>query len=116
STFTGDERAHMFRREYQWRSSEGLARKSIQFEARHPILEKDSTGRVILRYSYNNIVSSDDAFLPGFIKRGAMFFDAQFVAVSIERNGLLLWDNWRMLHSRTAFSDRRRHLKRVMVR
>lgn len=114
-SFSDQELEIMRTRPYEWRSTEGLARMGIHWQTSHRILEEDR-GREILRYSANNVMSvDDDGFLPRFIESGLEFFDRTHVAVRIERNGLLLWDNWRMMHSRTAFKDPGRHLKRVLI-
>jgi alpha-ketoglutarate-dependent taurine dioxygenase len=114
--FTDAERQIMCERQYNWHSSTGLARTGISFNEPHPILDRASTGEVILRYSLNNVTGGDrDTFLTEYLGRGAEFFQKNFRGIDIERNGLLFWDNWRMLHSRTAFRDRERHLKRALV-
>ncbi|GAB2625803.1 hypothetical protein GCM10027168_66930 [Streptomyces capparidis] len=113
-TFTTEELDHMRTHPYEWHSSEGLARKDIHLSNRHPILS-EHRGHTVLRYSANNVEDVDDGFLPGYVQRGVEFFDKTHIAVRIERNALLVWDNWRMLHSRTAFKDRGRHLKRVLI-
>jgi alpha-ketoglutarate-dependent taurine dioxygenase len=99
-------------RRYRWHSSEGLARQGVRVESVHPVLASVG-GETVLRYSYNNVVADD--LLRGVLESGKAFFDREHTAVRIERNALLIWDNWRMLHSRTAFDDPRRHLRRVLV-
>lgn len=101
-------------RQYHWVSSEGLARKNIRVESHHPILEQHDQDTV-MRYSYNNVERVEDGFIRRYLEAGLEFFDREHLAIRIERNGLLVWDNWRMLHSRTAFKDRGRHLKRVLI-
>lgn len=112
--FDAADRAAMRTRRYRWFSSEGLARRNIRLESVHPILQEHA-GAQLLRYSANNVVSVEDGLLPRYIESGLRFFEREHVAIRIERNALLLWDNWRMLHSRTAFRDRGRHLKRVLI-
>jgi alpha-ketoglutarate-dependent taurine dioxygenase len=115
-TFSEADRELMYESKYEWHSSDGLARKGIHFSSSHPILEKSLSGRTVMRYSYNNVTcGDDDALLRRYIDRGAEFFEASCEAVYMDRNGMLIWDNWRMLHSRTAFQDRERHLKRVLI-
>lgn len=103
------------RQVYRWHSSEGLAAKGINVEAVHPALEADG-GRTIIRFSYNNVDRNDDGVLEDYLEQGKEFFDAEHGAIAIEAGCLLLWDNWRMIHSRNAFTDRSRHLKRVLIR
>ncbi|MBP2708452.1 TauD/TfdA family dioxygenase [Microbispora sp. RL4-1S] len=99
---------------HTWRSSEGLARRGVVIEARHPVLSEHG-GRVILRYSQNNVDPAGDELLGRLLDVGERFFAREHRAISIARNALLVWDNWRMIHSRNAFKDRGRHLKRVLV-
>ncbi|MEV7008423.1 TauD/TfdA family dioxygenase [Streptosporangium sp. NPDC051022] len=113
-SFTDEELTIMRTRQYEWKSSEGLARHDIHVRTTHPILESQG-GKEILRYSYNNVIRVEDGFLPSFLERGMSFFEENHEAISIERNGLLVWDNWRMLHSRNSFKDRGRHLRRVLI-
>lgn len=103
------------RRVYRWHSSEGLATKGIHVEALHPALEANA-GRTIMRFSYNNVDRTGDRVLNDYLERGKQYFDAEHRAIAIEADCLLLWDNWRMIHSRNAFTDRSRHLKRVLIR
>ncbi|MDI2132422.1 TauD/TfdA family dioxygenase [Yinghuangia seranimata] len=112
--FSPDDRAAMRDARYTWRSSEGLARKGIVIENRHPIVTRHRD-RWILRFSENNVEPTGDQLLGRVIREGTRFFEREHRAVSIVRNGLLAWDNWRMIHSRNAFVDRGRHLKRVLL-
>ncbi|MFD6299163.1 TauD/TfdA family dioxygenase [Streptomyces sp. NPDC060235] len=99
-----------------WVSSAGLRRKGIGQESVHPILETVHDEQ-LLRFSLNNIVlpaGSDRVEL--FLERVRQEFEAGHNAVSYERNDLLHWDNWRVLHSRTAFEDPQRHLRRIQIR
>lgn len=113
--FTADELRILRERTYQWHSSDGLARKNLHLAAEHSILEDGPGGERVLRYSYNNVTRVDDGFLPAFLESGLEFFAAKHTPIDIERNALLVWDNWRMLHSRNAFRDTNRHLKRVLI-
>jgi alpha-ketoglutarate-dependent taurine dioxygenase len=113
-TFSSEEREIMRTRRYEWTTSEGLIRRGVKWANRHPALEVRD-GAYVLRYSANNVNVEDDGFLPAFLRSGAEFFERSCVGVRIEQNCLLLWDNWRMLHSRTSFTDRGRHLRRVLI-
>ncbi|MDO0933577.1 TauD/TfdA family dioxygenase [Streptomyces sp. DG2A-72] len=107
--------AELRARSYNWHSSEGLSMKGIHVNSTHPSLETRN-GQTILRYSYNNVTKTGDGVLENYLEEGKKYFDAEHFAVSIETNCLLVWDNWRMIHSRNAFTDRSRHLKRVLIR
>ncbi len=101
-------------RVYEWRSSPSLAKRGIRMCARHPILESHPDG-LVMRYSKQDIVRVDDGLLPRYVDGGQEFFDRNKVAVRIERNAVLIWDNWRIMHARNGFGDRRRHLRRVLL-
>lgn len=111
--FSADEQEIMRTRHYEWTTSEGLVRKGVKWSNRHPILE-DRDGVDVLRYSANN-VKVDDDFIAKFLSSGEEFFEENHVGVRIAKHCLLLWDNWRMLHSRNAFKDRGRHIRRVLI-
>ncbi|MEU6586864.1 TauD/TfdA family dioxygenase [Nocardia sp. NPDC046763] len=100
--------------QYEWKSSEGLARQGIRLRTRHPVLE-DHGGNTVLRFSYNNAVRVEEGPLIRYLELGLEHFDRTRVALRLARADLLVWDNWRMLHSRTAFRDPGRHLKRVLI-
>jgi alpha-ketoglutarate-dependent taurine dioxygenase len=82
--------------------------------AHHPILECHDDG-LVMRYSNQDIVRVDDGLLPRYVDGGRQFFEANKRAVRIERNAVLIWDNWRMMHARNGFRDRNRHLRRVLI-
>ena len=42
-------------------------------------------------------------------------FDQTCVHVDYRPGSFVIWDNWRVLHSRTGFQDTRRHLRRVFI-
>jgi alpha-ketoglutarate-dependent taurine dioxygenase len=70
-----------------------------------------------MRYSSREmyeIEPTDDDLHQRYVQGGIRFFADTHVEVAIERNALLIWDNWRVIHSRNAFSDPRRHLMRVI--
>jgi alpha-ketoglutarate-dependent taurine dioxygenase len=80
---------------------------------RHPILATHS-GNLVLRFSTNDLRRNTD-LSARYIDSGVQFFRAHNVALKIERGAILIWDNWRMLHARNSFTDRRRHLRRVLI-
>jgi len=97
----------------QWRSTPTLAREGVQEVAYHPIIEIHRS-TVLLRFSTLDMLT-DDALSQRWVHHGRAFFEANKIGIKIERDGLLLWDNWRMLHARNGFSDPRRHLRRVLI-
>jgi alpha-ketoglutarate-dependent taurine dioxygenase len=112
--FSSDDQTAMRTRVYEWRSSPSLASQGVQMRALHPILESDASG-LVMRYSSHDIVRVDDGLLPRYVDGGQQFFETSKLAVRIERNALLIWDNWRMMHARNGFTDRSRHLRRVLI-
>jgi alpha-ketoglutarate-dependent taurine dioxygenase len=82
---------------------------------RHPVLEQHADG-LIMRYSIQLLQRvKDDSLVSRYVTGGASFFAAEGTPISITRNSVLLWDNWRMLHARSAFSDPERYLRRILL-
>jgi len=111
-TFAPDERKRMFVDMYDW-ASRGLAHEGVQHVSRHPILQLHSD-TLVVRFSTLDLRRNDD-LSSRYVTHGVRFFEANHVAIRIERGAILIWDNWRMLHARNTFSDRRRHLQRVLI-
>lgn len=86
-------------------------------------------GTCLLRYSYNVIrdgcleaparesddLDGIDPFQRELCRRGSEFSRRFGSPVLVPDHGLLIFDNWRMLHSRPAFRDQARHLTRYWV-
>jgi alpha-ketoglutarate-dependent taurine dioxygenase len=107
----------MHSRIYEWRSPGSLSREGITMSARHPILEQQPDA-LLMRYSSREMYqvgAAEDDLGPRYVEGGIRFFDATRMEISIERHAMLIWDNWRMIHSRNAFTDPRRHLRRVLL-
>jgi alpha-ketoglutarate-dependent taurine dioxygenase len=102
--------------DFEWVGSEGLRRRGLAGHASHPMLTAVDGVR-LLRFSCNNITLPDQARAArSFIDRTRRAFVEDHLAITYRRNDLLHWDNWRILHSRNAFDDPKRHLKRVQIR
>jgi len=115
-TLSDEERKHFLSTEYKWRTTEGLARRGLEYIADHPVLESIGENMVI-RFSGNNmLVPEEDVLARELLERGSEIYDDECVSVRYERRDMVAWDNWRMLHSRNAFEDPARHLKRVQIR
>jgi alpha-ketoglutarate-dependent taurine dioxygenase len=101
---------------FAFHGSAGLRRRGLDQHATHPILATVD-GFTVLRFSSNNIeIDRADPAAQAFLARTTEVFEAAHIAIRYRRNDLLHWDNWRLLHSRTAFEDPHRHLKRVQIR
>jgi alpha-ketoglutarate-dependent taurine dioxygenase len=112
---TGAERNALRRRDFEFRASAGLQRRGFTQRAFHPVLDSVDT-LPVLRFSCNNVVvPGHAAAASAFLKRTRLIFEAEHTAITYRRNDLLHWDNWRMLHSRTAFEDPTRRLRRVQL-
>ncbi|WP_203790054.1 TauD/TfdA dioxygenase family protein [Paractinoplanes rishiriensis] len=95
--------------------SAGLRRRGLDQHASHPMLTSVD-GLTVLRFSSNNVdLDGVNAAVSAFLNRTTEMFESAHLAIRYQRNDLLHWDNWRLLHSRTAFEDPRRHLKRVQI-
>ncbi|MGY0234107.1 TauD/TfdA family dioxygenase [Longispora urticae] len=114
-TLTGEELATA-RTAVTFTTGEGPARLGLHHSATHPMLEEldHGMGR-LLRFSTFEVDRTDPA-VDALVGRTVDYFDACRHAVRIEASGLLVWDNWRVLHSRNGFSDPRRHLRRALLR
>jgi alpha-ketoglutarate-dependent taurine dioxygenase len=110
-----DERRHLEESRFDWISSEGLRRIGLGQLATHPMLETVD-GVPLLRFSCNNLVLSEpDEVVESFRERVKQAWDGQHNSVKYARNDIVHFDNWRVLHSRSAFSDPKRHLRRIQI-
>jgi len=114
-TLTEEERVTLASREYDFVSSAGVQDMELGRTARHTLVEKRDGRPDVMRFSYNCVVTGDDPFILDIRERVISFFDENFVAVDFETNALLIWNNHRVVHSRTGYTDRNRHLRRVWL-
>ncbi|MFI7316910.1 TauD/TfdA family dioxygenase [Streptomyces venezuelae] len=98
---------------------------------RRPVVESTPEGRDIVRFSYNLLTAGHydppvDADVPAdqlplgslgreLAVRAETFFRDNKVSVLIPEDSILVWDNQRMLHARSSYSDARRHLTRYWL-
>ncbi|WP_051764913.1 TauD/TfdA family dioxygenase [Saccharothrix syringae] len=113
ASFSPEEREGLARTAYEWRTSPGRTPERVDRGVVRPVLRHHPDGAV-LRFSTLDLRVRDE-LSARYVAEGLRFFARHHVAVKVETNGLLIWDNWRMLHSRTAFGDPRRHLRRALV-
>ncbi|MFJ9777097.1 TauD/TfdA family dioxygenase [Kitasatospora sp. NPDC101157] len=111
---TEDERARLLSTEYSWKTTEGIQRLGLDLKTLHPILEESPQG-LIVRFSCNNLIREDDDLAAEVQRRWHESFDAEHIAIEYRERDMLVWDNWRLLHARNAFNDRRRHLRRIQI-
>jgi alpha-ketoglutarate-dependent taurine dioxygenase len=113
-TLSEEDRSRLVTNCYRFVS--GIEETPMARSAEHPLLEVRSEGQAIARYSYDYIEHDADSFLNTINERLLDFFDRTHVAVAYEPGALLIWDNHRMLHGRSGYLDRERHLRRVWMR
>jgi Taurine catabolism dioxygenase TauD, TfdA family. len=96
-----------------------------------PAVERIAGGREIVRFSYNLLTTGlydpavdadvDPDELPlgalglDLAQRAEAFFRTHKVSVLIPEDSVLVWDNQRMLHARSAYTDARLHLTRYWI-
>lgn len=103
---------------FEWRSPASLASEGIQVGAQHPPVEPTES-RPIVRFSAREMYPGARAdsrtleLLDRYRSVGITRFAERCTPVRLAAGDLLVWDNWRMIHSRNAFSGAR-HLERVM--
>jgi alpha-ketoglutarate-dependent taurine dioxygenase len=109
------EKDYLYRTAFEYRASEGLRRRGLGQHNSHPMLTAVRDVE-LLRFSCNNIVLTDEhASARSFIDRVLAGWDRGHVGITYARNDLLQFDNWRILHSRNAYTDPNRHLRRVQI-
>lgn len=97
---------------------------------RKPLLASDH-GRTVLRFSYNLLTSGDYDPLLGatpaagdlplgqagadLAEKVSTLFAVHRTQLLVPDDALLVWDNQRMLHARSEYTDRERHLVRYWI-
>lgn len=109
------ERAHLSTHRYTYFSSSGVQDMELGRTAHRPFIEERPGRPPIVRFSRNNVDPAGDEVLADVLVRAVEYFDNEHVAVDFEPRAFLVWDNHRMTHSRTGYTDRRRHLRRVWL-
>jgi alpha-ketoglutarate-dependent taurine dioxygenase len=114
-SLTEEERATLKERAYKFTSTDQLRSQGIDMSTSHPIL-LEHEGTPIISISCNYIVRDEsDEFIAHILANLEEFFGKRHVAVDYNLNDMLILDNWRMIHSRNAFTDLGRHLKRIQI-
>lgn len=114
SVLTPEEINYLFEKKYHFFSTEGLRVSHLGKTALHPVLEKVAD-EIVLRYSYNNMQTNGDEKIISILQKILDFYEENCFCIEWKKNAFLIWDNYRMLHSRTAFEDKKRILKRVFL-
>jgi hypothetical protein len=115
AALTKEELRELSTRRYDFMSADGVLEMGLGRKATHPLYELRVGREPVIRFSYNNVDLAGDPFLRDIRERIVIYFRENHEAVSIETGALLIWNNHRVLHSRTAFTDVQRHLRRVWL-
>lgn len=112
---------------YSFKSSKGIHSKRTH-AVESPLLSNlPEVNRPIFRFSQNLLLHGDysapinhaaieaDFFTQKVCEQLATFFNTHYISILINCNDLLVWDNWRMIHSRTQYCDPTRHLLRYWI-
>lgn len=95
-------------------SSSGIQSTSLGKKAEHTLVTDTGGEHPVFRFSRNCVESTSpeiDAIGGKLVER----FEQEHMAITWKKNSFLIWDNHRVLHSRTAFTDRNRKLERVWL-
>jgi len=114
-SFSEEERTKLSAQEYTFVSSAGVQDMELGRTAKHPLREIRESRPPVLRFSYNCVVTDDEPFILGVRERVLQHFEDAHVAIDFTPNSILIWNNHRLVHSRTAYTDRNRHLRRVWL-
>jgi hypothetical protein len=95
-----------------------------------PLVYVEDSGVRVLRYSYNlmryghihpqvdeegSVPQWRSPFFGEMCVRGLEFFNTHQTRVLVPTGGLLIFDNFRMLHARQEYKDPARHLTRYWI-
>lgn len=112
--FTAQDRLKLLNEEREWRSRPTLEMEGVEpASCRAPALRKNGED-LVMRFSTFDL-RRDRELTSRYIDTGRAFFGANRITVDIEQYAILIWDNWRMMHARTAFTDPQRHLRRILI-
>jgi alpha-ketoglutarate-dependent taurine dioxygenase len=115
-TLSQELRDHLAVTKYEWKLTDGLKHRGVSRGNSINVPLEDIDGVQKIRFSCNNmLIPDDDALGQQYIERGLEFYETHHVGLSYEARDMVIWDNWRFMHSRNAFSDPKRHLKRVQI-
>lgn len=109
-----------------------LPSEKRDLSVRTPILSLSPSGKPILRFSYNVFFYDDlhpvieseggkeadhgNQLLKDLAQLGLDFFKRQQTKILTPENSILIWDNHRMIHARSKYEDKSRHLTRYWIR
>ncbi|MGW5433913.1 TauD/TfdA family dioxygenase [Streptomyces sp. NPDC004059] len=113
-TLSEADRAYLCERVFAWETTDAMRHLGLDLHPQHPVIEEHPDGTIV-RYSFNNLVRGGEERIGPLLADAKEYFEHQHVAVQYERRDMLVFDNWRMLHARNAFTDIGRHLRRIQI-
>ena len=101
---------------YLFQSEQGLMKLGVGSSAQHKILSLSSSKERIFRFNTTGMNDGNRLFLDSFRDRFLEFYQDTCISFLQEKFSLLIWNNYRMVHSRSSkFSDKTRHLVRFWI-
>lgn len=100
--------------EFEFSSSSGIQESALGRIAKHKIISEHE-GEEIIRFSANCINTKADIKVNGVIKGFVEEFESNHMALDWHDGDFLIWNNRRVVHSRTEYKDRTRELRRVWL-
>jgi len=97
-----------------YEASSGI-KKSMALSARHLILTPNNKDHDIVRFSRNCMRHDGDEKIEKAAAGLVESFEEDHFEIEWKQNAFLIWDNQRMLHNRTSFTDRTRELHRLWL-
>ncbi|MGN5382288.1 TauD/TfdA family dioxygenase [Streptomyces lasalocidi] len=113
-TLAEADRAYLRDRIWDWETTDAMRHLGLDLHPEHPVIEDHLDGTIV-RYSFNNLVRGDDDRIGPLLEDAKNYFEREHVGIQYERRDMLVFDNWRMLHARNAFTDTGRHLRRIQI-
>lgn len=77
-----------------------------------PFLSISSEDAKILRVSFGHLQYADDERMTRIMANLKDWFFKTALSIRYQRRSLLVWNNWRIIHGRTAYGDLSRELRR----
>lgn len=96
-------------------STEGLKLENHNLDAFHPLIDLCNLGNKIIRYSAQCMHTSQNQDINDVINEFKRHIDKNTEQIEWKKNSLLVWDNYRMVHSRGSFTNPKRELKRLWI-
>lgn len=95
-------------------SSSGIQSSELGVEANHYLITPRDNEAPLIRFSKNCVENSSE-IIDSIANKFVNEFENKHDAINWKKNAFLIWDNHRVVHSRTEFTDRERELKRVWL-